>query len=188
MIRLTKYIREMYGECRRITNIEEQRMYGDLESKNSNGKPLFIEVKTEQSMYTNNFFWETWSNWHNDNSRNRKGWMLTLCVKWFLYFFYDEGRLYRIPFDGLLDWAFELGNIYGKYDERAQKKYVQKNNTRGVCVPINVIRQQVGFEEYEVMADGSFHELDQAIAIKTPVPPIIKHAYYQPPKPNGSLF
>lgn len=126
--------------------VELQRTVGDG-MVNRSGQILAVEFKVEQHNKHGNFFLETWSN----RSRFNRGWLDHLKTDVLLYYFSDDARLYSIPFAKLKRWAFGSGaapgNIY-RYQERLQRKYNQLNDTWGRCVPIGVIRREVGLTEW----------------------------------------
>lgn len=125
-------------------------MIGDVLFNSDELTVQSIEVKTELTK-RRNLFLETWSNAAEDPERQREGWMFTLRSDWLFYLFVDADELYAIRLPELQAWAFDarrpdgsLGRMYD-YPERPQRKHPQKNRTRGRCVPIAIIRGEVGF-------------------------------------------
>jgi len=123
--------------------MELQKSVGDALLNTEDGRAWGVEVKIEEENKHGNFFLETWSNL----SRHTPGWMFTLRSDLLLYYFKKEGELYCMRLDSVKRWAFTERNIY-KFPERAQAKYDQKNDTWGRCVPIEIIRTEVGFKKY----------------------------------------
>ena len=120
-----------------------QKHVGDILVQN--GRLISIEVKVEKEDKHENFFLETWSNrkWFTP------GWMYTTDCDRLWYFFLKERKLYSIDFGRLRQWAFWLKDGRGpfySYKEKKQKEYEQNNDTWGRCVPIDVIREAIGFE------------------------------------------
>jgi len=103
-----------------------------------------VEFKIEQR-WTGNFFLETWSN----KKWETPGWLFTLDTDVLLYYFEDKRLLYSIPFQKLKKWAETQGNME-PFPEKAQRKYDQKNDTWGRCVPIGVVTEQVGCQTYQL--------------------------------------
>lgn len=130
-----------------------QETLGDV-LLNRGGKVYGIEVKTEKTNAYGNFFFETWSN--KNFEPRRPGWIYTSIADMFWYYFIEQDELYTIDARKLFKWAHENPSVYvpggvGRmYDfpEKAQSKYEQRNNTCGRCVPISVIRDEVGLHLY----------------------------------------
>ena len=125
-----------------------QKTVGDIIFNCSNGKVWTIEVKTELESKYPNFYLETWSNL----SRLTTGWMFTLKADFLWYYFQDIKTLYSIQLPKLQDWAFRQRRIYN-HPEKMQKKAVQMNDTWGRCVPIKVIKEEVGFTVYNLNSE-----------------------------------
>jgi hypothetical protein len=128
-----------------------QKTVGDIIFNCPNGKVWTIEVKTELESKYGNFYLETWSNL----SRLTPGWMVTLVSDFLWYYFQDIQTLYSIQLPKLQDWAFRQRHIYG-HPEKIQKKAIQMNDTWGRCVPIKVIKEEVGFNVYNVEPEPEF--------------------------------
>jgi len=122
-----------------------------------------IEVKTEQHDDYGNFFFETWSN--KNFSRRKLGWMLTLIADVFWYYFLDCDCLYSINLRRLWEWAFIENRIYD-FEEKEQAKHRQLNRTFGRCVPISVIKAEVGYRLYH--PQQSFEPVEEQAAKKSP--------------------
>ncbi len=125
-----------------------QKIVGDALINSGDGKIWGIEYKAEERNIHNNFFLETWSNL----SRFTPGWMFNLNTDILLYLFLEEKDLYSLNFKNLRTWAFVNRRIYA-FPEKQQGKYAQRNDTWGRCVPIDVIKNEVGFNLYNLGAD-----------------------------------
>jgi len=139
-----------------------------------------IEVKTDVTDYYN-FFLEVWSN----RSRETVGWMHTMKCDYLWYYFKNRGTMYSIDLPRLQKWAFEEGNIR-KYELKAAIVPKQLNDPWGHCVPITVIKEEVGFKTFLRRHTGEW-ELEPQ---KLPVAPQKKHWEEELP-PRGhqpSLF
>lgn len=113
-----------------------------------------VEIKCEEADKYGNLFLETWSNKNLGSKRahaehgSNPGWLLKLRADVLFYYFLDSDELYIISLFKLQHWAFV--HTDGKprideYPERLQSKRTQANDTWGRCVPIDVIRREVGF-------------------------------------------
>lgn len=123
------------------------------------GRLISVELKAERK-HTGNFFLESWSNlnikdagsWEQRGSN--PGWLLKIHPTLIFYYFLDVDRLYIIRAHRLARWAFATpakGNCIGAtrvHDFRTvvQSKYDQLNDTHGHLVPVDVIRDEVGFQ------------------------------------------
>jgi hypothetical protein len=119
------------------------------------GRSWSVEIKVEQTD-SPNLFLETWSN-RNLESReshiergSTPGWMLKLRADLLLYYFLDSDRLYVFDLFRLQRWAFghkasaRDGQIY-RFPEKLQGRWQQLNDTWGRCVPLTVLRDEVGY-------------------------------------------
>jgi len=131
-----------------------QKTVGDAAVNCPLNKIWGIEFKVEEENKHGNFYLETWSNLCFKTT----GWMYNLDADVLLYYFLNDKHLFSIPFRRLCRWAFgcgatderiDPGRIYS-FREKKQKKYKQLNDTWGRCVPIDVVREEVGFEEYKL--------------------------------------
>lgn len=131
-----------------------QQVLGDFIINTAKQECWTVECKAEEENKYGNFFLETWSN-RNLESReshgergSNPGWLHKLRADLLFYHFLKEDELYIINLFRLQQWAFghsgKAGRIYA-FPERAQSKYSQLNDTWGRCVPISVIRDEVGF-------------------------------------------
>lgn len=110
-----------------------QKCYGDVLVKHK-GKAKFIEIKCE-SKHTGNLFLEIWSN----RQRLVPGWLYTCHADVLWYYFLDTNQLYSVRMTALKAWAFGSGVNLSKvftYQEKAQAKHDQLNDTWGRIVPI----------------------------------------------------
>lgn len=123
---------------------EIQKRYGDAIAETDKGIHT-IELKAERENKHGNLFLETWSNrrWFT------LGWMFKVSgVDILLYYFLTERYMISVSLPKLRKWAFHEQRIYS-FPERCQNKYSQMNDTWGRCVPIEVIRNEVGIREYK---------------------------------------
>ena len=153
-----RYVETAKGNLSRIL----QTTVGDVLLNDRDRRVWAIELKAEEENLHGNFFLETWSN--AAEGWQTPGWMFTLNTDILLYHFLDEKRFFSIKFKALKRWAFDLpstktGTIYD-WPEKEQHKHIQKNRTRGRCVPIKVIRDAVGFGEY-VFSAGNWSLKDR---------------------------
>jgi len=126
-----------------ITNKYMQKNCGDIVYSNNHNDSIVIEIKSEASEKYNNFFLETWSN----RKWRTVGWMVTNNSDYLFYFFVDTKKLYVINMHKLIKWCFEDGRMFD-YPEKKQRKNIQLNDTYGRCVPIEVIKNEVGLKVY----------------------------------------
>jgi len=125
-----------------------QEIAGDV-LVNKNGSLYSIELKAEQSNLYGNLFIETWSNRNLENAiehatiGSNPGWIYKSRADFLFYHFINTKELYVINFFRLKQWCFYDYNLF-KYPEKVQKKYTQKNDTWGVCVPIEDIMSILG--------------------------------------------
>lgn len=121
-----------------------QKTFGDFIVYTNLHKRVSIELKAEAENRHGNFYLETWSN----KKWRTPGWMISNCsAEWLFYYFVKESELYVIRFDSLRSWAFDGNRIYA-FPERPQSKHDQLNDAWGCCVPIKVIKEEVGFQLY----------------------------------------
>lgn len=135
---------------------ELQKTVGDVLMNGADGRLFAVEIKAERKNEYSNLFLEIWSNL----SRYTPGWMLTLDCDVLFYHFIEDDDLLIIDFQKLKHWAFRqeasktphrIGNIW-KFPLRKQKRYSQLNDTHGACVPISVLREEVGIREFHPAA------------------------------------
>jgi hypothetical protein len=123
-----------------------QCAFGDLFFKRgeSHRHVCSVEVKTEQRYVTGNLFLETWSN----RSRLTQGWMVSMHADLLCYVFLDVERAFILGMPRLQNWAYREGGIY-RFDEKLCP-VDQLNDTWGRCVPIHVLRREVGLREWDL--------------------------------------
>lgn len=129
-----------------------QEVIGDILMQKG-GNALSIEIKAEEK-HTGNLFLETWSNRNLDDNRNHiqlgsnPGWLWKTRADLIFYHFLDADAVYVIDTFILQRWAFGFGRPTDSYsakgqiydfDEVPQGKYVQRNDTWGRLVPIEVL-------------------------------------------------
>jgi hypothetical protein len=132
---------------------ELQQGHGDFICYTTDGKLITVDVKVEVSERHGNLFLETFSN----RSRFNRGWLDKVSITYLVYYFLDTGSLYVINFRKLREWAFGAGGRAGRiyeYPEKPQNKYKQNNDTYGRCVPIRIIREQVGLRHFRRNPDA----------------------------------
>ena len=126
-----------------------QETIGDL-LMNMNGNVYCIELKSEQANPWRNFFIEEWSN----RSRFNRGWLHKLDTDFLWYHFIDSDELYIIPFRKFREWLFMakskrvpggVGRLYD-FPAKEQRKRKQANDTWARCIPIETVREEVGFK------------------------------------------
>lgn len=131
----------------------EFQKYGDAMGQDKAAKTILrFELKTETADLYGNMFLETWSN----RTKFRPGWLVTSEADLLIYQFLKEEKAYVIDMQSLKRWAFGEGEMFGKiyaHKERKQKKVIQDNDTWGFCVPIGVLRKEVGFREELDLSD-----------------------------------
>lgn len=137
---------------------ELQEFAGDIMwNSKRNGDLMCAELKADfTNLEKRNLFLETWSN----RSRFNPGWMYKLECDLLLYYFYATKDLYVISMPKLKAWAFgsgfKPGRIY-KHDEKFQRRFVQKNDTWGRCVPVKDIEEGLGrsgFKHFNLKEGG----------------------------------
>lgn len=134
-----------------------QKQLGDMFLQ-KNGRLVTVEVKAEEENKYGNFYLETWSNCQSDPRWRKRGWMQDLECNELWYYFLDggskevstpHGRLFVIDFDKLWKWFWvppeHGGSGHQRHKDKPQWKTEQKNLTVGHCVPIDVVRREVGF-------------------------------------------
>ncbi len=119
-----------------------------------------VEFKVEESDDYGNFFLETWSN----RQRFTLGWMYKLRTDVLWYYFLASKELYSISFERLRKWAFHddkgPGRVFA-FNLKKQKKRDQMNDTWGHCVPIENIKNEVGFRYYSLNEVGAYTGIDE---------------------------
>lgn len=125
-----------------------QENVGDMVARNPPSAPEIVDFKIEEFNKHKNFFLEMFSN----KSRRTLGWFVTARYTKLWYFFLDTRQLFIIDFDSLKRWGrgpSKKGRRCRLIDFplREQDKRKQMNDTWGRCVPIDVIREEVGFDD-----------------------------------------
>lgn len=112
-----------------------------------------VEIKTERE-HTGNLFLETFSNRnlesrasHAERGQN-PGWMFKIKSDLLLYYFLDRDWLYTLDVFELKRWFFGSGDKAGAfgsgaYREKRQGRFVQMNDTWGLCVPLRILRDEL---------------------------------------------
>ena len=144
--------RYVYTDKGRLAK-EFQKKYGDvlIQEKKNNGM-WSVEIKAECKR-SDNFFIEFWSN----GKRFSPGWMFSLDADLLFYHFLESDELYIMKFTNLKKWfffgeGFTKAGInytpgYQRFPLKIQKKYEQLNDTWGQCIPIGVIKNEVGLKK-----------------------------------------
>lgn len=122
--------RYVFTNGSRLSEIIQKRA-GDVLVATSELTALCCEVKAE-THWTGNFFLETWSNYPVKN-----GWLFESCADKLFYMFHDTLTLYTMDFRNLQLWIKDK-----PYRETQQKSCDQKNDTRGLIVPIRDIERE----------------------------------------------
>jgi len=116
-----------------------------------------VELKAEQR-HTGNVFLETWSNRNLERREDHAcrgqnpGWLMKVRADLLLYYFIDKDVLYSFDVFELKRWFFGQGEgtgVWGsgRFQERCQRRYTQRNDTWGVIVPLRTLHDE--------MADGA---------------------------------
>lgn len=125
---------------------------GDCLARNETEHCHIIDVKAERKNKHNNFFLERFSN----RSRNTPGWFVTARYTKLWYFFLDAGgqenNLFIIDFDRLRKWAHGPSrngqrSRLADFPLKPQTERKQPNDTWGRCAKIDVVRDEVEFDE-----------------------------------------
>jgi hypothetical protein len=134
---------------------ELQSTYGDLFIKNESNRLYSVEMKAERVNAHGNLFLEAWSNC--DASRLKPGWMMTCGADFLFYSFLSDNSLLVIPFRKLRQWAFVEDNIWKYGPPKKQTAHSQMNDTRGWCVPIEVLDAALPISHYD-LDTGRLHD------------------------------
>lgn len=168
MRRLTPFIHERSGTSDkpgRFVLIEKGPLAKDLQetigdvlmTHRQTGRLVSVEIKAEQK-YTGNFFVECWSNLNLDNAESweargsNPGWAWKLHPGLLFYYFLDTDSLYIIKGYRLWHWmhmqksrSAAVGATRIHDFRRCCVRSDQLNDTWGHLVPVDVIRDEVGF-------------------------------------------
>lgn len=165
MVRLKPFIREhsdgqfVLIEKSPLAPILQETIGDVLFNHKKIGRMVSVEIKAERR-FTGNFFLESWSNLNAGDADSweargsNPGWLLKIHPTLFFYYFVEADRLYIIRAHRLFQWAFATparGSCVGAnriHDFRTviQSKYAQMNDTHGHLVPVDVVREEVGFQ------------------------------------------
>lgn len=143
-----------------------QATVGDVLMNDKRGKIVSLELKAEEENAHGNFFIETWSN----RSRWTVGWFLKLEADVLLYHFLKEDELYVINFVRLRRWLLTSSESnswrppIGRFSERPQSKYQQRNDTWGRCVPIQQVVAETGAKLFRPAAEKAARGVDPWLA------------------------
>jgi hypothetical protein len=121
-----------------------QRTHGDvIYTSRIDGRHRTVEIKTEKK-WRGNLFVETWSNcaW----GRQRPGWSATQVSSELLTIWLDVMKAYKVESRNLFAWFYEMGNgrRFNEVVPYQCLKGVQKNVTKGVPVPLDVLAKSCG--------------------------------------------
>ncbi len=131
-----------------------QRSFGDLLIATGPGGVASIEIKV-QRRWTGRLFLEVWSNKNLDSQASHvergstPGWLITCRADVVGFHFLDADTALFLPLFRLQQWAFGTGDQGGRiYDfpERRQRRYVQRNDSWGRIVPVEVLAREVGIK------------------------------------------
>lgn len=131
-----------------------QRSFGDLLIATGPGDVASVEIKAVRR-WTGNLFLEVWSNRNTDDRTSHvergstPGWLITCRADVLGFHFLDADMVLFLPLFRLQQWAFGTGDVPGRiYDfpERGQRRYVQRNDTWGRIVPVDVLAREVGMK------------------------------------------
>ena len=137
-----------------------QETIGDVLMTHRIGRLVSVEIKAEQSNNYGNLFLECWSNlnlgdanaWEGRGSN--PGWAWKLHPGLLFYHFLDQDELYIFKGYRLWKWMHDTPSQSGAkgatrihdFPRKPQNKYSQKNDTWGHCVPLNILREEVGYQ------------------------------------------
>lgn len=103
-----------------------------------------VEFKAEEK-WTGNLFLESWS-----NRPIKKGWMYTNPADYLFYHFLDKDICYGFLFSKLKEYY--LDNVY-RYRHVPQGKTEQRNNTWGLLVPIEDLKNFPWYTEFQPLKE-----------------------------------
>lgn len=132
-----------------------QLIAGDALMNTPDDKVWGVEIKVE-ARHTGNLFLETWSNRNLGNKESHAergmnpGWLVHCRADVLMYYFLDTDDLYVINMFRLKRWAFGFpgddhavkGRMYD-FEEVAQRKHKQLNETCGRIVPISRLQAEL---------------------------------------------
>jgi len=124
---------------------ELQISIGDVQLNTDSEHIIAIELKAERD-WSFNFYLEAWSN----RRIYRPGWMWTSNADFLFYHFLSSDDLYCIDFQALKRWFHGCDHRsrppWCLWPHAEQGRYVQRNDTWGVLIPINEVEKAVGFD------------------------------------------
>jgi hypothetical protein len=129
-----------------------QRSFGDLLIATGPGAVASVEIKVSRR-WTGNLFLEVWSNKNLEDRASHvergstPGWLITCRADVVGFHFLDVDTVVFLPLFRLQQWAFGCGEQTARiYDfpERQQRRYVQRNDSWGRIVPVEVLAREVG--------------------------------------------
>jgi hypothetical protein len=131
-----------------------QKSFGDLLIATGPGAVATVEVKAERR-WTGNLFLELWSNKNLDDRASHiergstPGWLVTCRADVIGFHFLDVDTALFLPLFRLQQWAFGVDDRAARvfdFPERRQRRYVQRNDTWGRIVPIEVLAREIGMK------------------------------------------
>lgn len=128
-----------------------QETVGDLLMRAKTDGALYsVELKVERKA-SQNLFLESWSNRnledrqsHLDRGSN-VGWFIKCRADLLFYYFLESDQLHIFDLFKLKRWAFKQRRLY-EFPEKEQRTYQQMNDTHGYCVPLEILKREVGFK------------------------------------------
>ena len=124
---------------------ELQASIGDFQLNTDPDMVIAVELKAERTP-SQNLFLEAWSN----RSEFNPGWMWKSNADVLLYHFLGSDELYCMDFPKLKRWFHDCPNHgrppWTQWRQALQGRYVQRNDTWGVLIPIQVIGEAVGWD------------------------------------------
>lgn len=141
--RVAPFLSRHYRLWAYLPPTQDLQVFGDILARPRNAICQHtIEYKAEYRA-SPNLFLETWSNL---NTR-REGWLRTSEATWLWYWFKDTDHLVTLLMQPLRE-MFATSD-HG-FREAPQQKYSQRNDTRGLLVPVQWLdtRTELGIEHY----------------------------------------
>lgn len=134
-----------------------QETIGDciFQGPEGRGRAWSVEIKTEEQ-HTGNLFLESWSNRNLENPTSHiargsnPGWMFKNRADLLMCYFLDTDQLYVADFFKLKRWAFKDWQVTD-YPERPHGKRPQFNDAWGWCVPVSVLKRELGERSFRVL-------------------------------------
>lgn len=137
-----------------------QETIGDVLMNHRVGRLVSVEIKAEQTNRYNNLFLECWSNLNLSSANDwegrgsNPGWAWKLHPGLLFYHFIEQDELFIFNGFKLWKWMHDTpsqSNAKGAsrihdFPRKPQNKYEQRNDTWGHCVPLKVLKDEVGFQ------------------------------------------